>query len=77
MYNKHIVGIHRISIHYNGITNLAGADDATSIDAADAACICLKQIKNLWGRKGDVRAFIHWENKNKRKDDKNIPCKYI
>ena len=47
MYNKHIVGIHRISIHYNGITNLAGADDATSIDAADAACICLKQIKNL------------------------------
>ena len=47
MYNKHIVGIHGISIHYNGIANLAGADDATSIDAADAACICLKQIKNL------------------------------
>ena len=60
MYNKHIVGIHRISfIHYNGITNLAGADDATSIDAADAACICLKQSKNLCGRKGNVRAFIH------------------
>ena len=56
--------------------NLAGSNDATSIDAADAAVFVWNKYKICEEEKGMLGLFYTEKTKKKWiKDDKNIACK--